>query len=94
MTKTVRSRKKSIAQRIGTPGKIGYSGGKLSPKEKDLIRGIVAAKSLQAFEAIFKSPPTTPNVLNIKITEKQKNAVKTKVSSRFRLTTSNNFFIF
>lgn len=72
---------------------MGYWGGKLSPKEKDLIRGMAAAKSLQALVAILRSPPPAPNVLNITMAEKQKSATKTSVSNLLFLTIWNNFFI-
>jgi hypothetical protein len=37
---------------MGDPGKMGYSGGQLSPMEKDLISGRVAAKSLHIILAM------------------------------------------
>jgi len=67
---------------MGGPAKRGYSGGKLSPYEKDLIRGIVAAKSLQTFEAICKFPwESTLKVFHIKKEEKTRR-IKRKDSSR------------
>ena len=74
---------------MGGPGKSGYSGGKLSPNENERIRGIVAAKSLQALVAIFKLPSGEIwNVLNIRNKEKAKMGRKIRISGIER-----NFFI-
>ena len=74
---------------MGGPGKSGYSGGKLSPNENERIRGMVAAKSLQALVAIFKLPSGEIwNVLNINNSEKIKRERKMRISEIER-----NFFI-
>ena len=66
---------------MGGPAKIGYWGGKLFPRENDLISGIVAEKSLHAFVAISKSPSgEILKVFHIKASEKKKNNIKIRVS--------------
>lgn len=66
---------------MGGPEKSGYSGGKLLPKEKDLINGIWLAKSLQAFEAISIFPFSYENVENISQVE--------KINARTKIISSN-----
>ncbi len=62
---------------MGGPEKSGYCGGKLFPKEKDLIKGIAAAKSLQTLVAIFRSPAGfTLKVFHINDQEKTKRTAK------------------
>jgi hypothetical protein len=67
---------------MGSVGKRGYSGGKFEPKEKDLISGIVLAKSLQAFDAINIDLPLCEKVENInqqlKIIEESANEISIK----------------
>jgi hypothetical protein len=78
---------------MGGPANIGYSGGKFDPKEKDLIRGIVAAKSLQALVAICISPEgVILNVLNIRKIENNKKPKKRRAS--FLVKGQNFNFIF
>ena len=61
---------------MGGPEKIGYSGGKFEPRENDRVKGIVAAKSLQAFEAICISPPAVVLIVFvIKRKEKKKKII-------------------
>ena len=70
---------------MGGPGKIGYSGGKLSPNENERIRGMVAAKSLQALVAIFKLPSGEIwNVLNISSNEKTSRGRNIRISGNER----------
>lgn len=64
---------------MGGPGKSGYCGGKLCPKEKDLIKGIVAAKSLQTLVAISRFPNwLILKVFHINNQEKTKRTAKNK----------------
>jgi hypothetical protein len=51
-SKVATTKKKMKWYFIGCPANSGYCGGKLLPKEKDLIRGIVDEKSLQTLGAI------------------------------------------
>lgn len=64
---------------MGGPEKSGYCGGKFWPNEKDLIKGIVAAKSLHTFVAILRLPDGfTLKVFHIKHQEKTKRTAKNK----------------
>jgi hypothetical protein len=66
---------------MGGPANIGYWGGKLDPRENDRIRGMVAAKSLQALDAICMFPSgVTLNVFHISIHDKRKKKIKRTVS--------------
>lgn len=62
---------------MGGPAKIGYSGGKLKPKENDRINGMVAAKSLQTLVAGFIYPGSTVKVFHIKAAENAIAIIKT-----------------
>ena len=84
-SKNPTNKKKRKWYRMGGPGKIGYSGGKLSPKENERMRGMVAAKSLQALEAIFKFPSGEIwNVLNIRSNEKARMGRNIRISGNER----------
>ena len=73
---------------IGGPENNGYWGGKLLPREKDLIKGIVAAKSLQTFVAILRLPDgVTLKVFHIKHQEKTKRTAKNNNPAIFFLFT-------
>ena len=66
---------------MGGPAKSGYCGGKLLPKEKDLIKGIVAAKSLHTFVAILRLPDgVILKVFHISHQEKMKRIAKNNSS--------------
>ena len=58
----------------------GNWGGKLSPKEKDLIKGMWFAKSLQALEEICILPLLYEKVENINQDEKNKAQAKIIIS--------------
>ena len=73
---------------------MGYSGGKFDPKENDLIRGIVAAKSLHAFVAICISPVgESLKVENIKTEENIKKTIHRIISDLVILRKPNIRFI-
>lgn len=60
---------------------MGYWGGKFAPYENDLMRGIVAAKSLQSLEAICRLPVgEILKVFHIKSEEKAKQSRNKKYS--------------
>ena len=67
---------------MGGPAKSGYCGGKFWPSEKDLIKGIVAAKSLQTLVAISRFPNWfILKVFHISHQEKTKRIAKNKNST-------------
>ena len=73
---------------------MGYSGGKLLPKEKDRISGIVAEKSLHTFVAIKILPSWSAlNVFQNNNNEKINSAEKRRISNLFCFTNARRFFI-
>ena len=69
---------------MGSPAKIGYSGGKLDPSENERIRGMVAAKSLHTLVVISKSPDEVKRkVFHIKKQDKKKSNEKSITSTEY-----------
>lgn len=68
---------------MGKLGKIGYSGGKFDPSEKDLIKGICAAKSLHNFPPINILLSLYSNVVNIRAKERIKRKAQKATGRNF-----------